>query len=174
MQSDNEAQTTTDDTSKRLDDLLEAGSTLMVGTPAPGGRLEFRPLTVAQIDGPTIRILLDSAEQWVAGVKGGDPVWVTMSDNRTNTWVSLDGRLSLSTDRALIDELWNPFAAAYFEQGRDTPSIAVLTIDSREGRYWSTTSGRLGSLISMVRAAVGHPESSGEHGDLDLTWQRSR
>jgi len=34
------------------------------------------------------------------------------------------------------------------------------------GRYWTTQSGRLGSLISAVRAKLGGSVRSGEHGDL--------
>jgi hypothetical protein len=36
------------------------------------------------------------------------------------------------------------------------------------GSYWSTPSGRIGSLISMVKAQLGDPEQSGEHGDVKL------
>jgi len=68
----------------------------------------------------------------------------------------------------LIDELWNPFAAAYFDNGRDSPGIAVLRVIGERGTYWSTPSGRIGSLISMVKARFGDPEQSGEHGDVKL------
>ena len=34
--------------------------------------------------------------------------------------------------------------------------------------YWSTPSGRLGSLISIVKAKFGNPENSGKHGDVKL------
>ena len=75
---------------------------------------------------------------------------------------------STTTDLALIDELWNPFAGAYFDQGRDTPGIAVMRIDADQGRYSTTPSGRVGSLISMVKAKLGGAEQSGEHGDVRL------
>ena len=155
-----------DDTAKPLNELMEAGSTLMVG--AGAGDLQFRPMTVARVGGDTIEMLLDTNEQWVRSLSDGDVAHVTMSDNRTNTWVSLRGVASVSSDPALIDELWNPAAAAYFDNGRDSDGIAVLRITGERGTYWSTPSGRIGSLISMVKARLGDPEQSGEHGDVKL------
>lgn len=156
-----------DDAAKPLDELMQPGSTLMVGT---GGAadLEFRPMTVARVGGDTIEMLLDSDEEWVAALQDGDIAYVTMSDNRSNDWVSLRGVVSLSSDPALIDELWNPAAGAYFDNGRDTPTIAVLRIAGRRGTYWSSPSGRLGSVISLVKAKFGDPEESGTHGDVQL------
>ncbi len=157
-----------DDAPKPLTDLLEPGSTLMVGT-KPADDWEFRPLTVARVDGSRIEILLDTDEDWVRAFNDGDRVSTTMSDNRTNTWVALTGTATTTSDPAVIDELWNPFAAAYFDQGRETPGIAVMRIDAEEGRYWSTPSGRIGALVSMVKAKLGNAEQSGEHGDIAVS-----
>ncbi len=155
-----------DDAPRPLHELMKGGTTVMVGTDAAG--LEFRPMTVARIDGDTIDMLLDTNEQWVAALTDGDVAYVTMSDARENTWASLRGTLALSTDPALIDELWNPAAGAFFDEGRDTPGIAVLRITGDRGRYWASPSGRLGSLVAMVKAKLGDPEDSGEHGDVAL------
>lgn len=152
---------------RSLDDLLEPGSTLMVGTTSGlDHRLEFRPLTVAQVSGDVVDILLDTQEEWVARFSAGDIVHATLSDNRSNDWAHLVGNATISHDPALIDELWSPFAAAYFEDGRDTPGIAVFRIAIGSGRFWSTPSGRIGSLVSMVSAALGGDRAAGEHGDV--------
>src|SRR6476646_8744449 len=113
---------TKDNTDKPLDELLEPGSTLMVGTSEANGT-EFRPLTVARVRGARVEILLDTSESWASSVRDGDAVVVTMSDNRKNTWLWFRGTATTLTDPALIDELWSPMAAAYFDNGRDTPGI---------------------------------------------------
>jgi general stress protein 26 len=95
-------------------------------------------------------------------------VLVTLGDNRDNTWLWLRGQADLSYDDAAIDRLWNPAAAAYFDNGRESAGIAVLSVRPTTGRYWTTGSGRLGALVSMVRAKLGSPEQSGEHGDPDV------
>ena len=155
-----------DDAPKPLDDLLSPGSTLMVGFGESA--TEFRPLTVAKTESGRVEILLDTSEAWAKQLKNGDRAVATLSDSRTNTWVSMTGTATLTTDPKAIDALWNPAAAAYFDNGRDTPGITVLRIDGDDGRYWTAPSGRIGSLISMVKAKLGSPEDSGESGDLAL------
>jgi general stress protein 26 len=123
---------------------------------------------VARVSGDVIEILLDSNEQWARELGDGDIVYVTVSDNRANTWVSLRGSSSVSSDPALIDELWNPAAGAFFDDGRDTAGIAALRIAAEHGAYWTSPSGRIGSVIAMVKAKFGDPEQSGEHGEVRL------
>ena len=157
----------TPETPRSLDDLLEPGTTLMVGTRS-GQRddLEFRPLTVARVDDGQIQVLLDTNEQWVADLVPPAPVEITLSDTRSNDWAHLKGTATLTDDPALIDELWNPFAGAYFDEGRDTPGIAVLQLETESGRYWSSPSGRVGSLIATIKAKVSGAESAGDHGSI--------
>jgi general stress protein 26 len=156
-----------DDEAKPLDELLEPGSTLMLAVDTVGP-LEFRPMTVARTGGSSIEMLLDTEEEWARSLSNGDRAYVTLSDNRTNTWMTMRGRTSVSTDPATIDELWNPAADAYFDDGRDSPGIAVLRVTGENGRYWSSPSGRLGSVVSFVKAKLGDPEDTGEHGDVEL------
>lgn len=158
-----------DDAPKPLSELLEPGSTLMVATRSgDAGELESRPLTVARVEGGRVDILLDTNEEWVRRLGPGETGHVTLSDNRRNTWVSVNGTLTTTTDPALIDELWNPFADSYFDNGRETPGVAVLQIATNDGgQYWSGPGGgRLGSLISAVKARFGDAEQSGEHGEV--------
>jgi general stress protein 26 len=94
-----------DDPAKPLDKLMEPGSTVMFGLASGATGIEFRPLTVARVDGDRIEILLDTREAWVAAMNDGDCAEVTLSDTRTNTWASLHGTASITTDQQLIEEL---------------------------------------------------------------------
>lgn len=153
------------DAPKSVSDLLEPGTTLMVGSELHG-TLTFRPLTVAGLDAGLVRILLDTEEEWVRELDTTRPLQVTLSDDRANNWAWMLATCSLSSEPALIDDLWGPFADAYFDNGRESTGIAVMTIEVDEGRYWSAPSGRIGSLISAVKAKFGDAESAGEHGDI--------
>jgi len=157
-----------DDAPKSLVDLVEPGTTLMVGTESMFGALEFRPLTASAVTADCIEILVDTSAPWTQHLEDGARAFVTLSDTRHNTWMSLDGRISTTTDPSAIDALWNPAADAYFDDGRETPGITVLRIDGDAGAYWSTPSGRIGSLISMVKAKLGDPADSGQSGTIAL------
>jgi hypothetical protein len=98
---------------------------------------------------------------------GGDPVdfHVALSDVRHNKYAALNGTASVTRDRTEIERLWNPGAAAFFE-GKDDPNLAVLHFNVNDGQYWDSPSGRLGSLIAMVKAAVGGDDAAGEQGRI--------
>lgn len=86
-----------------------------------------------------------------------------LSDNHSNDWADLQGIGTVSRNAALIDELWNPFASAYFDDGWDSPGIAAFRLKIVSGRYWSSPSGRIDSLVSLVSAAIGKSSSGGDH-----------
>jgi general stress protein 26 len=157
-----------DTTPRRLDDLLDGGTVVMLGTHSGMQDLDFRPLTVARVDGDRIDFLIDLRERWASQFSDGESVHLTLSDNRSNDWGHLVGTASISTDPALVDELWSPPAAAYFDDGKDTPGVAAFRVRVTAGRYWSAPSGRIGSLISMISAAVGGDRAAGEQGDVAL------
>lgn len=152
--------------SRSLGELLSPGDTSMVAT-MHDGRMSSRPLTVSRIDDDAIDILIDRTAEWARPLTASFATHVTVTDSRKNEWVSMNGTGAISDDRGLIDELWNPFAGAFFEDGQDTPGVAVLRITVTDGEYWSTPSGRLGSLFTMLKAKVGRAERVGERGTVE-------
>ena len=66
-------------------------------------------------------------------------------------YASIQGRLSVSQDRAMIDKLWNPGAAAWFEDGKDDPKIRLLRLDADNAEIWLDGS----SLAAGVKSLLG-------------------
>jgi len=149
--------------SRPLDDLVSAGDTVMLMTMI-GDEHSSRPLTVAEIEGQRIGILVDTTSEWSRAVDRAT-IHITLSDVRENRFLALNGNARMSSDRAVIDRLWNPFAGAFFD-GKDDPNLAVLFFDVTEGQYWDSPSGRIGSLIAMVKAAIGGDDKAGDHGPI--------
>ena len=150
---------------KPLADLVDNGTTVMVTT-LVDGELSSRPMTIADVAGQRLGFLVDTTTEWSAAVAAGTAtVHVTVSDVRHNTFLALNGTAEMSGERSDIERLWNPAASAFFE-GKDDPDLAVAHFDVIEGQYWDSPSGRIGSLIAMVRAAVGGDEAAGDHGPV--------
>jgi general stress protein 26 len=156
----------TTDPDKALADLVSPGTTVMLTTADQRGRLDSRPITVAKVDGTVSSYLIDSTAAWVPALRSTPSVHLTVSDDRHNAYVSVNGLASLSDDQSTIDALWNPAAAAFFDGGREDPNITVLRVDATEGQYWTAPSGRIGSLVSMLKAKFGEAEAAGEHGEV--------
>jgi len=60
-------------------------------------------------------------------------------------FASVQGALSVSNDRAVIDRLWNPFIAAWFE-GKDDPKLVLLRFDPEHAEIWLNESNLLAGV----------------------------
>ena len=70
-------------------------------------------------------------------------------DDGYYAWIT--GTLTPSEDRAMLDNLWTPVAAAWFS-GRDDPDLLLLTMPMREAEVWSSTDSTLQFGIEIARA----------------------
>lgn len=60
-------------------------------------------------------------------------------------FVSIHGALRVDNDRAVIDRLWNPFVAAWYD-GKDDPNLALLRLDAEHAQIWENASNLLAGL----------------------------
>lgn len=51
-------------------------------------------------------------------------------------FASVTGQLVPDNDRGTIDRLWNPFAAAWYEGGKDDPKLQLLRFEPGEAQIW--------------------------------------
>lgn len=145
--------TTTTPAPRSLPDALDGLRFAMVSTAEPEtGRWRSRPLALAGVDGGVLRFLVSVDADWVPGLDG--PAGVTFSDPGKSVYVGLQGSARVRDDRALVAELWNPGAAAFFD-GEDDPRVRVLEVEVSDGEYWDSPSGRIGTAVSYVKAALG-------------------
>jgi general stress protein 26 len=154
-------QTTTD--TRSLDEALEGLRFAMVGT-HDGREWRSRPLSLAEQEGDLLRFLVPVTADWVEALEArGSRAAVTFSDPHKNTYVALQGDARTVADRALVERLWNPGAAAFFD-GPDDPTVRVLEVRVTDGEYWDGPSGRVGQMLSLVKAAMGG--DAGSKGDV--------
>ncbi|MBN8480811.1 MAG: pyridoxamine 5'-phosphate oxidase family protein [Xanthomonadales bacterium] len=64
-------------------------------------------------------------------------------------FASIHGNLSIDTDRAVIDRLWNPFIAAWFD-GKDDPKLVLLRFDPEQAEVWLNESNFLAGIKMML------------------------
>ena len=70
------------------------------------------------------------------------------ADKGHHLFASISGELSVDTDPAVIDRLWNPFVAAWFE-GKDDPRLALLRLDPDSAKIWLNATP-LGAAIEWL------------------------
>lgn len=73
----------------------------------------------------------------------------TFASKDHDVFASVHGRLSLDNDPDVIDELWNPFVAAWYEGGKDDPELALLRFDADRAEIWENESGLFAGLKAI-------------------------
>lgn len=61
------------------------------------------------------------------------------------------GRLSMDNDPAVIERLWNPFVAAWYEEGKTDPKLRLLRYEPDVAEIWLNEN----SLLAGVKTLLG-------------------
>ncbi|HEY0332162.1 MAG TPA: pyridoxamine 5'-phosphate oxidase family protein [Stenotrophomonas sp.] len=74
----------------------------------------------------------------------------TLAGKGHDLFASIAGDLREQTDRAIVDRLWNPFIAAWYE-GKDDPKLVLLRLDPDHAQVWLNAS----SLLAGAKLLLG-------------------
>ena len=119
----------------------------LVGSEEDGGQ----PMT-AQIEGDEggpIWFFAAAGNDLVEGAGSRHPALLNFASKGHELFAKVEGDLSVSTDRATIERLWNPFIAAWFE-GKDDPKIRLLRFDPREAQIWLNENSLFAGLKMLL------------------------
>ncbi|MBA3897337.1 MAG: pyridoxamine 5'-phosphate oxidase family protein [Sphingomonadaceae bacterium] len=112
-----------------------------------------RPMT-AQIEGDEGGPVwfFTSKENAIARELGsGSRAIATFASKGHDLFATIHGSLSVTTDRATIDRLWNRYVAAWFEGGKDDPKLALLRFDAERAEIWIDAS----SIVAGIKMLLG-------------------
>jgi general stress protein 26 len=156
--------------------LVEDARVAMVTTVAEDGKLVSRPLALTErvFDGDLFFFTQDPSPK-TDQIRANQAMNVALQSG--NDYVSLSGTATVSKDRTMIEGLWNRHAEAWFENGIDDPTVALLQFRADTAEYWSIDTPRVVAAIKYAAAMVtGSKPDLGENEvvDLDTTDLRDR
>jgi general stress protein 26 len=85
------------------------------------------------------------------GTTSGQRASFTFASKGHSLFATVHGTLVADHDRAVIDRLWNPFIAAWFEDGKDDPKLALLRFDPESAEIWEDE----WSLVAGIKLLLG-------------------
>ncbi|WP_373944421.1 pyridoxamine 5'-phosphate oxidase family protein [Paracoccus marcusii] len=89
-----------------------------------------------------------------------------VSDGGQGLYARIHGTLSLSDNRAKLDELWNAVASSWFEDGKQDPDVQLLRLDLTEAEVWAT-GGSMAFLYQIAKSKItGDRPDMGDHYSL--------
>lgn len=129
-----------------------------------------RPMSVQQVDDDgTCWFLSASDSHKNADIQDDHRVQLLMQGSSHSDFLSLQGMVSISTDRTLINKLWQPILKTWFTEGKDDPRITVLRFEPAEGYYWDTKHGQLVAFVKqIIGAATGKTLDDSIEGELNV------
>lgn len=130
--------------------------------------INARPMSVQEVD--------EEGNIWFMSSQKSNKNFEVKEDRRVQLlfakmtdahYLSVYGDAFIYRDKEKIDELWNPIAKAYFEEGKDDPDITVIKVTPSNVYYWDDKNGRVVSLIKTAAAMVtGNSNDGGVEGML--------
>jgi general stress protein 26 len=82
---------------------------------------------------------------------GGHRAVAHFASKGHDLFASIHGELSLDNDRTRIDRLWSPFAAAWYEGGKDDPKLQLIRLDPEHAQIWLNEN----SLFAGIKMLLG-------------------
>jgi general stress protein 26 len=130
---------------------VKSDRTMMLGL-AGVDDAHTRPMT-AMLDGDEgpIWFFTSTDTLLVQQIKTDSRATATFVDKGHNLFASVQGRLVRDTNPAMVEKLWNPFIAAWFEGGKTDPKLALLRFDAEDAEIWYDAS----NLLSAIKMLVG-------------------
>jgi len=65
-------------------------------------------------------------------------------------FASVQGELTATNDRAVIERLWNRFVAAWFEGGKDDPKLQLIRFDPDHAQVWLSENHLLAGMKLLL------------------------
>jgi len=127
---------------------LKGERTIMLGLPGVHDPQPMTALLEGDEGGP-LWIFTARDNALVADLAGSGRALATFTGRKHDLFATLSGTLRLDNDRAVIERLWNPWVAAWFEGGKDDPRLALLRFDPDHGRIWLNATP-LGAAIEWL------------------------
>ena len=148
----------------------------MLTTVGPDGSLRSRPMATLKTDfDGDLWFFTASPSGKVAELHADNRVNVSYSLPNEHRFVSVAGHAELVRDAAKIRSLWNPLYKAWFPEGPDDPSIALIRVSVEQVEYWDSPSGMMVTLFGLAKAVLTGKRYEGEiseHGTVAVRHQK--
>lgn len=139
---------------QKLWSMIEDIGTGMLTT-EDGGKLRARPMHPAQSEftGDLWFYTRESSHK-VDEVKSEHHVGITFANPSKQDYVSLSGRATVVTDRALITAHWSEPMRTWFAKGIDDPEIALLKVTIDTAEYWDAPNSTMIHAYGYLKARL--------------------
>lgn len=156
---------------KKIKELAGKNNTCFFCTNITTGKpLTVRPMAVQKMDEDGNFWFLSANDSHKnQDVQFDNKVQLLFQGSAHSNFLSVYGEASISIDKELIKELWEPILKTWFTGGVDDPRITVIKVETQEGYYWDNKHGDAIALVKMAAGAImGKTIDDSIEGQLEL------
>lgn len=88
--------------------------------------------------------------------------------NGASKFVSVTGSAAISTDRGLIERLWNPGAQSFWPNGPSDPDVYAIIVTPTAAEYWDGNSGLVAAAKMVWSLATGQQPDLGDNAKVTM------
>ena len=120
-----------------------------------GKPVAVRPMSVQKMDEQGNFWFLSASDSHKnAEIQNDNKVQLLFQGSAHSDFLSVYGHATISRDKELIKELWEPIIKTWFTGGVDDPRITVIKVETKEGYYWDTKHGNAIAFAKMAAGAI--------------------
>ncbi len=142
--------------SEKIKELLKNNKTCFFITDIHANEpLHVRPMSVQKVeeDGSLWFLSADDSHK-NAEIQVDHKVQLLFQGSSYSDFLSLYGTATISKDKAIIKELWEPILKTWFTEGEDDPRITAIKVNPTEGYYWDNKHGNAVAFIKTLAGAL--------------------
>ena len=143
---------------KKIKEMAKSANTCYFCTKITTGQpLKVRPMSVQKVDDDgTFWFLSADDSHKNADIQADPNVHMLFQGSSYSDFLSIYGVATISKDKEIIKELWEPILKAWFTEGIDDPRITAIKVEAKEGYYWDNKHGNVVAFAkTLVGAALG-------------------
>jgi general stress protein 26 len=133
-----------------------------------GEKIRSRPMRAhARESENAIYFLTDARGHKDEEVMQDDHVCLSFSQPSDGKFLTVTGRARVLNDRALIKDLWDASAEAYWT-GPDEPGVRAIEVTPDDAQFWEGPHGVVATFQMIAAAATAGPPVLGDQRKVDL------
>jgi len=141
---------------KKIKELAKDASSCFFCTSITSGQpLKVRPMSVQKVDDDGNFWFLSANDSHKnADIQYDSNVHLLFQGSAYSGFLSVYGEATITTDKEVIKELWEPILKTWFTEGIDDPRITAIKVEAKEGYYWDNKHGNAVAFVKTVVGAV--------------------
>lgn len=148
--------------------IVNSAKIALLTTITPSGELHSRPLAVQEeeFDGDLWFFSQDPSAK-VGDIRGNGQVNVAFESK--NGYLSVAGTAEVVHDRDKIEQYWSRAVQAWFPEGKDDPTLALIKVDATSAEFWASNEPSAVTALKIAKAAITHKRPDiGENETVEL------